>query len=388
MEIKDMVEAVNGLGEEVKSLRQKQEAEIKELGSVTTETKAAFDQRLDDMNQALIKVQEKQIEIGNRKAETVEAKTLGQLFTDQEIKLNQERTFERKDITSGAGSAGALARSMRVPEIYKEPDRPQFIRDLLPNVPTSEGSIDFLRELNFDNQAGPQDGELTVKNKSSLTFEEVNVPIRTVAHHVIAARQVLADAPRLQSYIDNRLAYGLRLQSDEQLLYGTGLTGDLTGLMVDANVEAVAPDAATVASGDLGRAKIAHIRKAITALQVGEYRPNGVVINPVDWEDIETATDGEGRFIVFPYPANGGEERLWRVPVTVTNAINAGEFLIGDWSMGATLYVRETVSVRVSESHADLFIRNGVAILGEERMALAIELPGAYKKGTFPTVTE
>jgi hypothetical protein len=51
--------------------------------------------------------------------------------------------------------------------------------------------------------------------------------------------------------------------------------------------------------------------------------------------------------------------------------------------MGATLYDREQKSVRVSESHADFFVKNGVAILAEERSAFAIELPKAFAKGTF-----
>jgi hypothetical protein len=57
--------------------------------------------------------------------------------------------------------------------------------------------------------------------------------------------------------------------------------------------------------------------------------------------------------------------------------------LLGDWTMGATLYERETMSVRVSESHADLFIKNGIVLLGEERAAFAIELPKAFCKGSF-----
>ena len=47
------------------------------------------------------------------------------------------------------------------------------------------------------------------------------------------------------------------------------------------------------------------------------------------------------------------------------------------------LYEREDVTVRVSESHADYFVRNGVAILAEERYAFAIPRPNAFVKGSF-----
>jgi len=61
--------------------------------------------------------------------------------------------------------------------------------------------------------------------------------------------------------------------------------------------------------------------------------------------------------------------------------------LIGDWTLGAEIYDRESVSVRVSESHADYFVKNGVAILAEERYTLAIPLPKAYCKGSFVVAT-
>jgi HK97 family phage major capsid protein len=71
------------------------------------------------------------------------------------------------------------------------------------------------------------------------------------------------------------------------------------------------------------------------------------------------------------------------VPVVVSNAVTAGDFMLGDWTMGATLYQREGITVRASESHSDLFVKNGVAILAEERAAFGIELPKAFTKGSF-----
>ena len=56
---------------------------------------------------------------------------------------------------------------------------------------------------------------------------------------------------------------------------------------------------------------------------------------------------------------------------------------MGDFAMGATIYDRQQKSVYTSDSHADLFVRNGVAILAEERLAFAIERPNAFVKGTL-----
>jgi HK97 family phage major capsid protein len=86
----------------------------------------------------------------------------------------------------------------------------------------------------------------------------------------------------------------------------------------------------------------------------------------------------------MPFAATAGQaQEIWRVPVVVSNAMAEGEFLLGDWTIGAKIYAREGVSVRVSESHADYFVKNGVAILAEERYCLAVNRPKAFTKGAF-----
>ena len=67
--------------------------------------------------------------------------------------------------------------------------------------------------------------------------------------------------------------------------------------------------------------------------------------------------------------------------------MTANNFILGDWTMGATIYDREQMDIRVAEQHADFFVRNGVAILAEERYGFGIELPKAYCKGLFTVGT-
>ncbi len=95
---------------------------------------------------------------------------------------------------------------------------------------------------------------------------------------------------------------------------------------------------------------------------------------------MEGGSDGH---YIWVSVTQGGELRLWRMPVVVTNAMTAGSFVIGDWTMGATLYDREQKSVRISEQNIDNFVKNAVTILAEERAAFAIELPLAFTKGTL-----
>lgn len=409
MEINELkshfTETVTGL----KSLVEKQAAEIEKNGVASKETTAAIkkaDERYSQIEQELEEKSKRLEEIEKRLArpefgEYEKAMSLGDAYVQSEAYdhaksigrgNNAPVEWLRKDITSAAASAGALTDNMRNPNIYpKTGDRPLFVRQLVNTLPTQDSAVEIMRENVFTNSAAPQydvsktpKNELVAKEKSDITFSLEVVPVRTIAHYFITSRQVLADAPRLRSYIDGRGLYGLNLQFDTQMLYGDGTTDqNFTGLFVDASVSDVGELPTGTTGTAIPRAMIQQVRKAITQLQLNEfYNVNGLLVNPQDWEAIETAQDGESRYLWVTVPM-GGESRLWRVPVIVSNAVTQGDFILGDWNMGATLYTREGVTVRTSDSHSDYFVKNGLTILIEERAAFGIEIPRAFCKGSF-----
>jgi HK97 family phage major capsid protein len=404
MELKDLADKLNTASTDIKNAQAEMQKEIKANGDVSAETKAAFEKH--EANFAELKtlfgtVDAKLIEL-EQKSKKMESgseirKSMGELFTVSDaftdMKSNERGnnvavSFERKEITSGGSSAGALIRPDRDSRVFQDPNRPIRIRDLIPTVRTSANAVEIMRENVFTNNAAPQSAEFATKAESNISYELVTYPIRTIAHWVPASRQVLSDAPMLQNMIDNRLTYGLDLVSDAQLLSGSGTGVNLTGLLVDSGLN----DAGELPSGtdaaDVPSAMIDHIRKAIRIEQQSEYyNMNGLVLNPVDWEILETAKATDGHYLMVSMPTVRSADSVWRIPVIVSNAMPADTFLIGDWTLGAEIYDRESVSVRVSESHADYFVKNGVAILAEERYTLAIPLPKAYCKGSFVVAT-
>lgn len=397
IEIKDIQSALTEATAEIKGLVTAQSAEIKAHGETTAKTAKALSEanaKFDEM-QAELKAAKSQmdaLEAGmNRPGMGVaQAKSLGDAFvTSEEYKAyakhgrGESGAVEVKDISGGALSAGSLIPEFRNPTIYAAPDRPLFVRQLVNNTPVAGDAVVIMREKLFTNAAAMQAGQLVAKAKSDITYESVTVPVQTLAHYFIASRQILSDAPRLRSMIDQRSVYGLNLAMDAQLLYGDGTGENFEGLFVNAGVSDVGEIVAGTTAAQKGGAMISKIRSAITQCQLNEfYNVNGVIMNPADWETLETAKADDGHYIWVNVPT-GGEQRLWRVPVIVSNAVAAGDFLLGDWTMGATLYNREGITVRASESHADLFVKNGVAILAEERAAFGIELPKAFTKGSF-----
>jgi len=406
MELKDLVEQIKTASAEAKEAREQHAAEIKANGEAVTETKAA-----------LAKAEEKQAELSalfekmdgivadiqaehKRKlaGNPDNAKTLGALLVEKANGAMGDsligKSFQVKDIVGTTGSAGALVRPDRDPTVYRTIGgmRQLRIADLIPSIPTQSSSVEVMRLADAGNPAAPQGtvlgvgkGELAGKAKTTLEWELVTVNIPTIAVHTIASRQVLSDAPMLQSMIDGELTYKLQLQSDAQLLTGDGTGQNLRGLLNDAAVNNVGEIANGTSSADLPSAMIDHIRAAVTECQKSEYyNINGLVMNPVDWQTLETAKATDGHYLLVAFAATSSETpTVWRVPVIITNAMPEGQFLLGDWRLGAQLYVREGVSIRVSEHHKELFTENGVAILAETRYGLGISRPKAFCKGSF-----
>lgn len=395
----DLVEIKAATQEALQTMQQlvsRQDAEIKQYGE-TAKTTATAIEKLDasirqmaaDNAGALERLSAIEAK-GNRPGFTdnAGAQSIGQAFVNsQEFKSytgrGQSSEFVYKDITNAAGSAGKLTAPFVRDGILQNPNRPLFVADLLPKIPVATDSVRIMRELVFTNNAAPQTAHLADKAKSDITYEDVALTVQTIAHYIIASRQILDDAPRLQASIDNRLQYGVNLAMDQQILYGAGTGVNFKGMLVDSAVQDVGTYAAPVAPETAATKKIDHFRKALTKLQKANYyNATGAIISPDDWESIELAKGTDGHY-VWINVNDGGQMRLWRVPVVVSNALINNDFIVGDFTQAASLYTREGFSVRISDSHANLFVQNGVAILGEERAAFGVELPKALCKGKF-----
>ena len=287
-----------------------------------------------------------------------------------------------KDVFSAmpSGTPGSFGSIQRDP-IVVPPMRTRRVRDLFPSRTTTAAVIEYFRMTGFTNNAASvaerNGGAFAAKPQSGFTFVGEQAPVRTLAHWEAAHRNVLADEPQLRSIIDNELLYGLRLQEDEQILNGDGSGENLTGILNSG------PQTYDWSDGVIGDNKADAIRRAATLSFLAYYEPTGVVLHPNDWEDIELSKDDNGQYLVAVSVALGGEPRLWRIPVVDTPAMPEGTALVGAFGTGAQLYDREQASIRISEQHADFFVRNAIVVLAEQRLALAVKRPEAFVAVSF-----
>lgn len=283
------------------------------------------------------------------------------------------KTFN-KSLGSDAGSAGSLIQPMQVPGIVMPGLRRLTIRDLLAQGRISSNSLEYVREEVFTNNAASV-AEKQLKPESDITFSKQTANVKTVAHWIQASRQVMDDAPMLQSYVNNRLMYGLALAEERQLLNGDGSGDDLEGL----NHVATAYDATLNATGDTRADIIAH---AVYQVTESEFSASGIILNPRDWHSIALLKDGEGRYI-FGGPQAFAANVMWGLPVVPTKAQDAGTFTVGGFDLASQVWDRMDATIEVSREDRDNFVKNMLTILCEERLALAHYRPTAIIKGTF-----
>lgn len=386
-ELKKATDQVKGLGEELKGKMENNEKGLDGLKEQVDEALTLMNDaknRLDDLEQRATRR-------GNG-TEIAEKSWVEQLFESESFqkfvqdprKGNSAHLSIKATITSAttdaAGSAGVLIPEHKLPGILTPPTQKLTLRDLLAKGTTQSNSITYIRETGFTNNAAYQINEGDKKAQSDIKFDEVTLGVKTIAHYMKASRQILDDAQMLQSYINGRLIYGLKLFEDRQLLNGDGSSGALHGILPQATAFA---DPAKLATYTV----IDQLRLVQLQALIAEYPATGYVLNPIDWTKIELEKDGMGRNIIGN-PQGTAQPTLWGLPVVQTQAMTAGTFLAGAFSLGAQVFDRQASAIAVATENEDDFVRNLVTILAEERLALAVYRPEAFVKGTLAAKTK
>jgi hypothetical protein len=270
------------------------------------------------------------------------------------------------------------------PEIvrFEEPEI-LTIRDIMNVVPCTSDSIRFVRHTATNRAAQAQqtrkDSVKTAAHKQYLTIEAETetVNVCTIAVLSKVTEQDIEDAPRLIGIINGEMQLDVRVEEETELLYGTGLGGELNGLY-NQGVEDVYEYARAVA----GESLIDAIRKVRTDLRKRRVMPTALLIDPLDWEDVELEKGTENHYI-WGLVSDLRGPRIWSLRVVESDAMtnpDTGErrVLMGDWNRGATLYDRHDVRLAVGYVDDD-FARNLRTLRAEERLALAVKRPWAFE---------
>lgn len=277
-------------------------------------------------------------------------------------------------LDTSPGSGGALITPDVRPGVVALPQMRPVVGDLPAPGTTTSGIVQYMKEKTFTNAAAPV-AEGQPKPESALVFESATSPVQKLAHWIPTSEEMLEDYAQTESIIDSRLRLGLALTEEDQLMNGDGIAPNLLGYL---NLPGLAPPVPRGTDTNIDA-----IFKQIAAIATSALiTPDGVVINPANWATIQISKNSQGNYLGSGPFAGPQAPTLWGVSVVPTPVIVAGTSLVGAYRSASQLFRKGGVRVEASNSHADFFIRNLVAIRGEERLALAV-----YREGAFGTVT-
>lgn len=279
--------------------------------------------------------------------------------------------------SDGAEGAGVL---IPTGQPYFKPGPEQrrlFVADLLGPQPTGLPVVPYIQEKNpVTNEGGAlMTSEGSAKAEVTMEFQAADAPVRKITAWIPVTTEILADAPTLRGYIDNRLAYMILLREEQQILSGSGTAPQIRGILNTAGIQTQ-----TAVVGDVP----ATFALAYSKIELVDCEVTGVVMHPVDyWTAVSTRHSEQ-----FDNGFGGASPSdissiSWGEPVIRSRALSAGNALVGDWRMGASLFRREGVNIKASDSHSDYFTNNKAAIRGEARSALAVEKPPAFVDTTI-----
>lgn len=373
------------ISDQVKEHGEKALAEAKKGITMSEGVKATVDELLVKQGELTAQVKDLEQKAARQGEDVTEGrKSVGELFTGNADfkKAHEAGELRRKngrvsvDIDRKAfiatSNTGAAVIADRQPGIIPLPQRRLTIRDLIAPGNTSSNLITYMKETLFTNNAAPV-AEGAAKPQSTITMAQSTAPVIKLAHYMKASTEILDDLPALQSYINERLMYGLKLVEENQLLNGSGSGNNLNGIYTQATAYS-APIVITTPS------RIDVLRLALLQADLAEYPSDGIVLHPSDWAAIELLKDSTGQYIIGS-PQGQLSPTLWGRPVVNTQAMTVDTFLVGAFRMGAQVFDRMQASVAIATENEDDFINNLITLLIEERLALVVNRPAAFVKG-------
>ncbi len=291
--------------------------------------------------------------------------------------------FEKKAVITGLSdtSAGAFIQNDATGIYAPMGRKPLKLRDLISVRSTNSDLVEFVQQtaqvtqaafvaeatsaaaptVNSSTHAVTPNAGGGYKPEGSMAFLKVTTPVETVAVWIPVTKRALADSAQLRGIIDQELRDAILDKIESNILFGQA-TPDFVGVA----------ETAGILSQSFSSSILTTARKAITNLAENGLEPNptAFVMSPGDWEAVELALFAAAPYL--PY-----QQSMWRIPVVESQYVTSGTAYLGNWKQ-AVMWDRQQVTISVSDSHADFFIRNLVAILAEARAAFGVIKPKSF----------
>jgi HK97 family phage major capsid protein/HK97 family phage prohead protease len=274
------------------------------------------------------------------------------------------------------GVTTGLTSIEKMPGIITIGVQPPHVADIIPNTATNATTIRYIREnsLTLAAAAVAENGQ---KPEAAWDLVEVDAAVKKIAVIGRVSDEFFQDYEATRDYINNRLAYMVKIQEDNQLLNATGAANTIVGILATAGIQTEAEGADTAPDA---------VMKAMTKIRtIGFFEPDGIIMNPTDLQNLRLMKDKNGQYYFngpfqgsYGNPLGPQTPMVWGLPIIWTTQIAVGTALVGAFGLGAQIFRKLGLTIETSNSDASDFQYNRIAIRAEERLTLAVYRPLAF----------
>ena len=374
-----IAEAIKGIDqkEELKSVKE-QIAEVKEC---LVKMKGAFEVKNDKVE---VKSLEQQIEeqlkgfitTDKKGAKTVDLKGACQSSAGYKKTLNL--VFDTKATVTSAGVAPTIG-SVIDNTLSVDPKAQTVIRKVA-NVASIGGrSLTYAEFVPGKGDAAwvPEGG---MKPSMDATLSEKTITAGKVALTVKLTEETLTDLPQLVAEIRAEIINRIGLAEEEGILNGTGADGQIKG--VAADMPGFSLDTFKIEKANTYDVIVAAYTQVVSVSNMA-YRPNIVLMNPIDYAQMQLTKDVNGQYL---RPFQVGDELIPGLRVEASTAVKQGDIVLGDFNY---LNIRDVWALTITFGwENDDFTKNLVTMIGEKRLMAYIkaQYKTAFVKDTIDNV--
>lgn len=220
-----------------------------------------------------------------------------------------------------------------------------------------------------NNAAVVAPGEL--KPTSIYGIEDVQKKLETVVHvSEPIDTYMLANGVDLTRFIEQEMLYGLRVKLEDLVLNGLGVDDEFTGILKTDGIQVQEFDTDILVS----------TRSAKTKSTTAGYIPGVYVINPLDWQALELQRNVSGQFDMGTGPVDPAAQRLWGIPVVVSNTVPVKTAVLLDTAQITIDTDGFGVQTKWSEATGDDFMRNQIRARIEGQYGVSLYHPQSAVK--------
>lgn len=267
---------------------------------------------------------------------------------------------------------------------YAQP--PLYVGDLFAQGNTDSAAVAWLEDSVVE---GDADTTAQGAKKSNIHFvnPKTNIEsLKKITGILAFSDEMLEDHAWLVSHINQRGVYRIAVAEENQILNGSGQSGQLQGVLQKRDILTNELDKASTAQ-QFGEGIL---NGAMRVLQESGFPADAIVINPGDYAAQRLAKDSNGQYFgggAFTGAYGNGQVQvvpsLWGLNTVISPRIAKGTALVGAFKAGGMLVRKGGVRIEATNSHAELFVSDVTVVRMEIRELLTITQPKAFCKVTL-----